>query len=128
MEVRFRDIGVEAIRTDLLVGIGRVEDLDSDAWRKAGARARREAAGVGAADIALFFAPAGSPEQAAAAIVEGMLLASYQFNKYRSNSKASDAVRQLTFFRPGLSRSAAMEKSIAMVQRIMPGVYLARDL
>jgi len=185
MEIRFRDIGVETIRTDLLVvpvqekkleqaplraldrrlrgklseriqkskftgaeggallypasgllpsshllllGMGRVEDLESDAWRKAGARARREAAGVGAADIALFFAPAGSLEQAAAAIVEGMLLASYQFNKYRSNSIASDAVRQLTFFRPGLSRSAVMEKSIATVQRIMPGVYLARDL
>ncbi len=112
----------------LLLGMGSAKDVEPDVWRKAGARARREAAGVGAADIALFFAPAESPEQAAAAIVEGMLLASYQFNKYRSNSKPSDAVRQLTFFRPGLSRSAAMDKSIAIVQRTMPGVYLARDL
>lgn len=185
METRFRDAGVEAIKTDLLVlpvqekkleaaplraldrrlrgrlseriqkskftgaegsallypasgllpashllllGMGSAQDIESDIWRKAGARARREAAGVGAVDIALFFAPAESPEQAAAAIVEGMLLTSYQFNKYRSNVKAAEAVKQLTLFRPGLSRNAALEKSIATVQRTIPGVYLARDL
>jgi len=112
----------------LLLGMGSAKDVEPDVWRKAGARARREAAGVGAADMALFFAPAGSSDQAAAAIVEGMLLASYQFNKYRSNSKNSAAVNNLTFFRPGLSRNAVLENSIATVQRTMPGVYLARDL
>jgi len=112
----------------LLLGMGGAPEIEADSWRKAGARARREAAGVGAADIALYFAPSGGAEQAAAAIVEGMLLASYQFNKYRSNSKTPEAVRSLTFFRPGLARRAALEQSIATVQQTMPGVYLARDL
>jgi len=112
----------------LLLGMGGAPEIEADSWRKAGARARREAAGVGAAEIALYFAPSGDAEQAAGAIVEGMLLASYQFNKYRSNSKAHEAVKTLTFFRPGLARRAATEQSIAAVQRTIPGVYLARDL
>lgn len=112
----------------LLIGLGSAKETETDVWRKAGARARREAAGVGAARVALHFAPAGSPEQAAAAVVEGVLLASYQFNKYRSNSKVPEAVEELTLFRPGMARSAAMEKSVATVQRTVPGVYLARDL
>ncbi len=72
----------------LLVGIGGESEIANDTWRKTGARARREAAGIGAEDVALFFAPGKNAEGAAAALVEGAQLAAYQFNKYRSNAKA----------------------------------------
>jgi leucyl aminopeptidase len=112
----------------LLVGFGKAKDVDTDTWRKVGARARKEAAALGAQEIAFFFAPDKDPEGAAGAVVEGASLASYRFNKYRSNSGPATAVRSLTLFRPGLRRTPAWERSVLRVEQAMPGVFLARDL
>lgn len=112
----------------LLLGLGNLKDVEADTWRKAAARARREAAANGAGDIAVLFSPDKEPEKAAGAIVEGLSLASYQFNKYRSNSRPLDELKSLTLFKPGFKRSAAIEKSIRTAQETIPGVYLARDL
>ncbi|MGH7816999.1 MAG: leucyl aminopeptidase family protein, partial [Candidatus Binatia bacterium] len=111
----------------LLIGLGSTE-VATDTWRKAGARARKEAAAMGAGAIAILFAPDQEPETCAAAIVEGALLASYQFNKYRSNSRPPAEVKSLTLFRAGLKKTAAIEKSVENAHALMPGVFLARDL
>jgi leucyl aminopeptidase len=112
----------------LLVGIGATKDIEINTWRKAAARSRREASGLGAESIAFFFAPEKEPAAVAGAVVEGMSLGSYQFNRYRSNSKPGAAVKSLTLFKPGLTRSAAMEQSVRAVEQTIPGVFLARDL
>jgi leucyl aminopeptidase len=112
----------------LLIGLGKEGEIAADTWRKAGARLAKEASGIGAEEVAFFFAPDGHSEDVAGAIVEGILLASYQFNKYRSNSKAPASIKTLTLFSPGLRRSIAVEKSIQTVEKIVPGVFLARDL
>jgi leucyl aminopeptidase len=112
----------------LLVGFGKTNDIDSDTWRKAGARARKEASVVGAQEIAFFFAPDKDPDDAAAAVVEGAILASYRFNKYRSNSNVATVVKGLTLFKPGLKRTASLERSVRRVEQTVPGVFLARDL
>ena len=75
----------------LLVGFGKANDVNSDTWRRAGARARKEASVVGAQEIAVFFAPDKDPDGAAGAVVEGAMLASYRFDKYRSNSSTPTA-------------------------------------
>ncbi|HWP24049.1 MAG TPA: leucyl aminopeptidase, partial [Candidatus Binatia bacterium] len=111
----------------LLIGLGGGE-IAPDVWRKAGARARREAAGVGAEDLAIYFWPDKDPDRIAGATVEGVLLAGDQFNKYRSTSKAPVEVRSLTLFRPGLSPTAALQRSAEAAQAVIPGVFLARDL
>ncbi|HWX76059.1 MAG TPA: M17 family peptidase N-terminal domain-containing protein, partial [Candidatus Acidoferrales bacterium] len=112
----------------LLLGMGKSQEIEPDTWRKAAARARKEASNIGAAEIAFYFNPPTELDNAAGAVVEGMLLASYQFNKYRSNSKPPSEPKGLTLFKPGLKRSAAMEKSIRAVEQTTPGVFLARDL
>lgn len=112
----------------LLAGLGKANEVDSDTWRKTGARARREASAIGAEEIAFFFAPEKNPEDAAGAVVEGALLASYRFNKYRSNTQAAATVKNFTFFRPGLKRSSGLERSVGIAEQIIPGVLLARDL
>jgi leucyl aminopeptidase len=112
----------------LLAGLGKTNDVDSDAWRKVGGRAWREAFTIGAEEIAFFFAPDKDPEDAAGAVVEGALLASYRFNKYRSNIQAGASVKNLTLFRPGLKRSPGLERSVHTAEQIIPGVFLARDL
>ncbi|HXF75109.1 MAG TPA: leucyl aminopeptidase [Methylomirabilota bacterium] len=111
----------------LFIGLGGGE-IDSDIWRKTGARARKEAGGVGAEDLAIYFAPEKEPEIAAGALVEGALLAGYQFNKYRSNNKTPAQVKSLTLFRPGFSRSPSLQRSVDAAQAVAPGVFLARDL
>ncbi|MBI2359286.1 MAG: leucyl aminopeptidase, partial [Deltaproteobacteria bacterium] len=112
----------------LLVGMGKGEQIEMDSWRKAGARARKETGAIGAEDIGFHFVANREPEAAVGAVVEGALLASYQFNKYRSNSKPAAPVRTLTLFRPGLRRSAAMERAASLALDLSPGVYAARDL
>ncbi|HSE85994.1 MAG TPA: leucyl aminopeptidase [Candidatus Binatia bacterium] len=112
----------------LLVGFGKANDVDSDTWRKAGARAKKEASALGAQEIAFFFAPDKDPGDAAGAVVEGVMLASYRFNKYRSNSATATAVKSLTLFKPGLKRTPSLEGSVRRVEQTVPGVFLARDL
>jgi leucyl aminopeptidase len=112
----------------LLVGLGPEKDIDNDSWRKVTARARREASAIGARELALFFAPNKDDEERAGAAVEGALLASYQFTKYRSNSSPPVETQCLTLFKPGLRRNAALVKSIDAAQQAAAGVFLARDL
>jgi leucyl aminopeptidase len=112
----------------LLVGLGPEKEADNNAWRKALARARRDASAMGAQDLAVFFSARRDAEEKAGAAVEGVLLSSYRFTKYRSNSNPPAGIKTLTLFRPGLRRSAALDKSIDLAQQAAAGVFLARDL
>jgi leucyl aminopeptidase len=112
----------------LLIGLGKAAETDSDAWRKVGARARKEASTVGAEEIAFFFAPDKDPEEMACAVVEGAMLASYRFNKYRSHSNTATGVESFTLFKPGFKRTPSLERSVLRVKQSIPGVFLARDL
>ncbi len=112
----------------MLVGLGNESEIALETWRKTGARARKEAAVIGAEDIAVFFAPDEHPEASAAALVEGALLAGYQFTKYRSNSKPPFEVKLLTLFRSGLRSIGSLTAAVHAAQTVMPGVFLARDL
>jgi len=112
----------------LLLGLGGEAEISTDNWLRTAARARKEAAGIGAEDIAVLMTSGKDAESAAGAIAEGVLLASYQFNKYRSNSKSNAELKALTLFAPGLKRSAALEHSAERAQTIASAVFLARDL
>lgn len=112
----------------VLIGMGKGSEPEVDSWRKASARAKKEANGIGAEEIAFFIPPHREQEVIVAAIVEGALLASYQFDKYRSENKSSRALRSLTLFRPGLKKSSALDRSARAALALAPGVFLARDL
>ena len=112
----------------LLIGLGKAADADVETWRKAGARARREASASGAGELGVYFSPERDRTAAAAAIVEGALLASYQFSKYRSNAKNPAAVKTLTFCKPGLKRNTDLDQAVRTAERFAGAVFLARDL
>ena len=112
----------------LLVGIGSLNSPEPHTWRRLGAQARKEAAAIGAKELAIYFAPNGDAEIVAEATVEGTLLASYQFGKYRSKHKAFRELDHVTFFRPGFKRTAALQRAVQTAVASAPGVYLARDL
>ncbi|MGH7810715.1 MAG: leucyl aminopeptidase [Candidatus Binatia bacterium] len=119
--------GMLAASQILLIGLGGGE-FATDTWRRTGARARKEAAASGVHEFAILFAPDKDPDNAAGALAEGALLASYQFNKYRPSSKPMAEVKSVTLFRPGLKKTATLEKSVAVAQAHVPSVFLARDL
>ena len=112
----------------LLIGLGKAADIDAETWRRAGARTRREASALGVEEIGFFFSPERNPEGAAAAIVEGAVMASYQFTKYRSNAKDPLAIKTLTLHKPGLTRSSGMDEAVRTAEHIIGAVFLARDL
>ena len=111
----------------LVVGMGGTAE-SAETWRKIGARARREAAAIGAVDPALLFAPEKNSESAPGAVTEGALLAAYQFNKYRSNAKPAAEITSLTLFKPGLKSSAALQQAVNAAQAVVAAVFVARDL
>ena len=110
----------------LLIGMGSDSEIGPETWRKTGARARREAAAIGAEDVAIFFASDRNGERAVGALVEGAQLAAYQFNKYRTNNKPAAEIKCLTLFKPGLKQTAALQKVVETAQTIVPGVFLER--
>lgn len=111
----------------LLIGTGAGE-TSADTWRKTGAKARKEAAAIGASEVAVNLTAEKNLQAAAGAIVEGAALAGYQFNKYRSNGKPALEPKSLTLFHAGLKKSAALSQAVALAQATAPGVFLARDL
>jgi leucyl aminopeptidase len=118
-------IGAAAV---LLIGLGKADEINAETWRKAGARARKEAAALGAEEFIFYFAPEKDAEIAAEAVAEGALLASYQFNKYRSEAKPRPEVRTMTVIGPGAGRAGALKRAVQLAADTVPGVFAARDL
>jgi leucyl aminopeptidase len=112
----------------LLLGMGKASEIDAETWRKAGARATREATSIGAEEIGVYLSPERQAALAAGALVEGSLLASYQFNKYRSAAKNSAALKSLTLGKSGLTRNTELEQAVRNAEETTAGVCLARDL
>lgn len=112
----------------LLLGMGKASEIDAETWRKAGARATREATSIGAEEIGVYLSPERQAALAAGALVEGSLLASYQFNKYRSAAKNSAALKSLTLGKSGLTRNTELEQAVRNAEEATAGVCLARDL
>ena len=112
----------------LLLGMGKASEIDAETWRKAGARATREATSIGAEEIGVYLSPERQAALAAGALVEGSLLASYQFNKYRSAAKKSAALKSLTLGKSGLTRNTELELAVRNAEETIAGVCLARDL
>ena len=75
----------------LIVGLGKQDDFDIDQIRKAAALAIKSSGKVSAKKIATIVHGAGiggiEPDQAAQALIEGTLLALYEFCKYKESVK-----------------------------------------
>ncbi len=127
-QLHFSTAGLLPAAQLLLIGLGGEVELVSDTWRKIAARARKEASALGAEEIALLFNPGKDMATVAGVVAEGAQLASYQFNKYRSNGKAPVELKTLTLFAPGLRRTTESQKSVEAAETIASGVFLARDL
>ena len=72
--------------TSVLLGLGPVDAVDSEAWRRAGAALVRSA---GNGDVAVLRLPVSltgvGPSEIGAAVAEGAVLAAYRFDAYRTS-------------------------------------------
>lgn len=115
-------------RAVLLLGMGNPEQLEPDSWRRAAAKAHKEAKSQGAKDLTWFFAANQQHDDILAAVVEGTLLAGYTFDKYKSNKDGKPPVKTLTLAGPDLQNTASLSRALEVVQKTVPGVFFARDL
>jgi leucyl aminopeptidase len=82
----------------LVVGLGKLEELDGERLRVAAAVAAKQAASLGASSIGWTLPESvGAVERpgAAASIVEGTILASYRFDRYKSSGPEEAQLERL---------------------------------
>ncbi|MGH7834208.1 MAG: M17 family peptidase N-terminal domain-containing protein, partial [Candidatus Binatia bacterium] len=77
----------------LLVGMGKEQETEIDLWRRAGARAHKEAGSLAAESLAFFLPAPSEAEKALQAVVEGAVLNSYRFDRYRSEKNSRPSLK-----------------------------------
>jgi leucyl aminopeptidase len=110
----------------LLVGMGKEQETEIDLWRRAGARAHKEAASLAGESLAFFFSAPSEAAKALQAVVEGVVLNSYRFDRYRSEKNSRPSLKSLTL--AGVKKTAAAEAAVRLGLDLTPAVFLARDL
>src|SRR6266545_1092088 len=90
--------------------------------------AQREARNQGARQVTWFFAAELEHDDALSAVVEGTLLSSYTFDKYKSEKNGKPAVETLTLAGPDLEKTPSLSRALEIAQKTVPGVFFARDL
>ena len=103
----------------LAVGLGKQEDFDPERARVGAAIAAKRATSLQATSLALAIPESDSPEAVAAALVEGAILASFRFNRYRKPDEddPQPQLERLTILGPdSLSEAAAAARIGAEAQ------------
>jgi leucyl aminopeptidase len=99
-----------------VVGLGRRDEFDPERARVAAALATREAASYEARSIAWVPPADGDAAAVAAALVEGTILASYRFDRYKSPAKDDESpprIDTLTILGGDVLSAAAREARVA---------------
>jgi leucyl aminopeptidase len=116
----------------LLLGLGRRAKFDLETLRLAAGRAAK-IAGKSKAGAIAFALPSGVPvEDSARAAVEGLILGSYRFDRYRSKSAdesqdtSLDEVQLL--LPPDKRSSASIKRAVELGQKVAEATNWARDM
>jgi leucyl aminopeptidase len=112
----------------LLIGVGKIAKSEGETWRRAGAKAQKEARNQNAKRVAWCVATDRQDEKILAAVAEGALLSSYVFDRYKSEKNGKPAVETFSFVGPELQKTTALTNALAVVEKMTSGVFLARDL
>lgn len=124
----FQSHGRLACVSLLLIGVGKSKELEQEDWRKVGAIGQRLAQSQRSKSVAWFMESLEGATKLAPALLEGFLLASYRFSKYKSANERPNVKQTVIFAAPLLKNSAKWNKSIEKVTQIAHGVHLARDM
>ncbi len=123
-----------AVRKVILVGLGSPHTLTLNLLRRAAAAGIRQAQAFRVKEVAVVLPPVElDSSRMVQAIVEGVLLASHQDNRFKSQSKLSESaftpVESMTILLPeGQSITAAHEQALTQAEIIAAGTLWAREL
>jgi leucyl aminopeptidase len=114
-----------------LVGLG--SDHSAEAYRRAAAKGAAAAAGRNAKSVVVAAGSGATAKKVLGPIVEGYLLGSYRFDKYKSKASKNDDARYagpntLTVAGGGLTAGVGSKNEIERAKSVCEGVCLARDL
>jgi leucyl aminopeptidase len=115
-------------RSLLLLGLGKADTAEMEPWRRVAGKSAKEARSQGARRLAWFFTADRRRDEILAAVVEGTLLSSYTFDKYKSEKNGKPAIETLTLAGVDLRKTPVLTKALDVAQKTAPGVFLARDL
>src|ERR1019366_5112770 len=116
----------EGSRRWLLAGLGKREEFDGERARVSAATAAKRATELGA-KVLCWELPAGGDETVAGALVEGTILASYRFDRYKQPPK-DEAERETAFEQLIVSAPADLGVAAARAQGIAEAANAARVL
>jgi leucyl aminopeptidase len=116
----------EGSRRWLLAGLGKREEFDGERARVSAATAAKRATELGA-KVLCWELPAGGDETVAGALVEGTILASYRFDRYKQPPK-DEAERETAFEQLIVSAPADLGVAAARAQVIAEAANAARVL
>jgi len=124
-----------AAKTVLLVGLGKVQDFTTERVRRAAGSAINKAKTYRVKHAALVFDTLhvhnSSIKDVAQAAVEGALLASYQFTKYKTvdQKKAKEAAMEsLVLVAPTAAEGRQMQDGLLRGKALAEGIFFARDI
>lgn len=116
----------------LVVGLGKKEEFDLEAVRQAAAASMNVAKALGAKSVVSILHGAGGgglkTADCAQAIVEGVRLADYAFDKYRSTKKEQKRVSRFDLVTHDSQDVRQALKGIEIGELMARGTVLARDL
>jgi leucyl aminopeptidase len=111
----------------LLVGVG--DGKSTESWRRAAASMRASAGATRAASVAIALDEADDVSDVLGAVVEGFLLASYSYDKYRSSKEGGyKGPKAVTLSSPSLSDGARTRAIVEAAESTCEAVCFARDL
>lgn len=127
--------GAIPARRVIIVGLGKQAEFDLEGVREAAAKAVLQAKQVGAAHVASIVHGGGIGDldlaEAAQAVVEGSMLAMYEYDAPRSkkeDEEETDPVETLTLVEFDESKIGQIEAGARIGKEIAESVYLARTL
>jgi len=118
----------------LLVGLGKEKGAGAERLRQAAATAASQLQGKKFGHFVLhlptFALPRLSRPRQTQAVAEGLLLATYRFDRYRTENKEDlpTELRQVTLLVEERSQLKEVEEGAQRAQNLCGGVFLARDL
>jgi len=112
----------------LVVGLGQKRNADADTVRRASAAAARRARDLGAATAAVHMPADGLPARVRAqAVVEGVVLATYRFDRYL-REKNGKVLQALSVIEPERRYQAATREGVRLGEVGAIAACLTRDL
>jgi leucyl aminopeptidase len=121
--------GIAAKRV-VLIGLGDEKHASAEALRAAGGRAAK-ALGRAKAETAALAVPTlrrVTPEAAAQALAEGLVLGAYRFDKYKTGNDKPTELARVTLLAPDARQVAALRRGAAFGRIVSEAANMARDL